>query len=196
MPKKDLIFRLLNLNRVLLWGSVFRGEGSGNEDNFLNSACCAGPRFQAGKVPPLSPASSCFDRPSVFDCTARPTAEKSNVSFGSVASNTVSGTAAITGREDGASGSSVVVSPPGAILSADDGADGGFPGALMVRATLAGAAHSAGACIAQACGGEHFSVPARFFSSVRWRTLCSSRWMWCRRFCLRFWGALPEASGV
>ena len=110
MPNKDLIFRLLNLNRVLLWCSVFRGEGSGNEDNFLNSGCCAGPRFQAGKGPPLSPASSCFDRPLVFDCTARQTAKKSNVSLGGVASNTVSGTAAIAGREDGASRSSVVVS--------------------------------------------------------------------------------------
>ena len=138
---------------MLLGGSFFRGEGSGNEDNFLNSGCCAGPRFQVGKVPPLSPASSCFDSPSVFDCTARQTAEKSNVSLGSVASNTVSGTAAVAGREDGASGSSVVASLPGAIHSADDGADSGFPGALVVRATLAGAAHSAGACIAQTrCG--------------------------------------------
>ena len=50
--------------------------------------------------------------------------------WGGDASNTVSGTAAIAGREDGASGSSVVVSLPGAIHSADDGADGGFPGAL------------------------------------------------------------------
>ena len=62
MPNKDLIFRLLNLNRVLLWGSVFRGEGSGTEDNFLNSGCCAGPRSQAGKIPPLSPATSCSAR--------------------------------------------------------------------------------------------------------------------------------------
>ena len=103
LPNKDLMFRLLNLNRVLLWGSVFRGEGSGNEDNFLNSGCCAGPRFQAGKVPPLSPAS-------VFVSTVRQTAEKSNVFLGDVASNTVSGTAAIAGREDGASVSSVVAS--------------------------------------------------------------------------------------
>ena len=57
-PNKVLIFRLLNLNRVLLWCSVFRFEGLGNEDNFLNSGCCAGPRCQAGKVPPLSPATS------------------------------------------------------------------------------------------------------------------------------------------
>ena len=33
----------------------------------------------------------------------------------------------------------------------------------MVRVTLAGAAHSAGACIAPACGGDHSSVRARFF---------------------------------
>ena len=210
---------------MLLWCSVFRGEGSGNEDNFLNSGCCAGPRFQAGKVPPLSPASSCsvrscthcFSGHSVFDYTARQTAEKSNVSLGCVASSTVPGLfdsgcpplvervrlaaselgiAAIAGREDGASGTPVVASLPGATQSADGRADGGFPGALMVRATLAGAALSAGACIAQACGGEHSSVRARFFSSVRWRTLCSSRWMWCRRFCMRFGGALPEASGA
>ena len=50
---EDRKFRLLILNQVLLWGNDFRGEGSGNEDNFLNSGCCAGPRFQAGKVPPL-----------------------------------------------------------------------------------------------------------------------------------------------
>ena len=91
-PNRDLTCRLLNLNRVLLWGSVFRGEGSGNEDNFLNSGCCAGPRFQAGKVPPLSPALSfsmrsaahCFSGHPVFDDTARQTAEKFNVSLGCV----------------------------------------------------------------------------------------------------------------
>ena len=94
--------------------------------------------------------------PRFSDCTARQTAEKSNVSLGCVASNTVS---AIAGREDGASGSSVVASLLGALHSAD----GDFPGVLMVRATQAGAAHSVGACIAQACGGEHSSVPARFF---------------------------------
>ena len=66
-PNKDLIFRLLNLNRVLLCGSVFPGEGSGKEDNFLNSGCCAGPRFQAGKVPPLSPALS-FSMRSAAHC--------------------------------------------------------------------------------------------------------------------------------
>ena len=134
---------------------------------------------------------------------------------------TLSGTAAIAGREDGASGSYVVASLPGALHSGDDDADGGFPGALMgratlagvahsadggaaggfpgalmVRATLAGAAHSAGACIAQACGGEHSSVPARFFRACGGGHLCSSRWMWCRRFCLRFWGASPQASGA
>ena len=43
----------------------------------------------------------------------------------------------------------------------------------MVRATLAGAVQSAGACFAQACGGEHSSVRARFFASVRWRTFCA-----------------------
>ena len=88
-PNKNLIFRLLNLNRVLLWGSVFRGEGSGNEDNFLNADCCAGLRFQAGKVPPLSPALSfamrsaahCFSGHPVFDDTARQTADKFNVSL-------------------------------------------------------------------------------------------------------------------
>ena len=64
----------------------FRGEGSGNEDNFLNSGCCAGPRFQAGKVPPLSPALSFSMRSAahsghpVFYDTARQTAEKSIVS--------------------------------------------------------------------------------------------------------------------
>ena len=145
----------------------------------MNSGCCAGARFQVGKVPPISPAS-------VFASTVRQTAEKSNVFFWDVASNTVSGTAAIAGREDGAPASSVVASLPGALHSADDGADGDFtgalmgratlagaghsadggeagdfPGALMVWANLAGAAHSAGACIAQACGGEHSSVPAR-----------------------------------
>ena len=55
MPKEDRKFRLLILNQVLLWGDDFRGEGSGNEDFFLNADCCAGPRFQAGKVPPLCP---------------------------------------------------------------------------------------------------------------------------------------------
>ena len=58
MPNEDLKFRLLILNQVLLWCSDFRGEGSGNEDNFLNAGCCADPRSQAGKVPPLSPALS------------------------------------------------------------------------------------------------------------------------------------------
>ena len=48
-------------NEVQVVGcNVFRGGGSGNEDNFLNSGCCAGPRFQAGKIPPLSPATSRF----------------------------------------------------------------------------------------------------------------------------------------
>ena len=71
---------------MLLWGNDFRGEGSGNEDNFLNSGCCAGPRFQAGKVPPLSPALSFSMRSAahsghpVFYDTARQTAEKSIVS--------------------------------------------------------------------------------------------------------------------
>ena len=77
---------------MLLWGSVFRSEGLGNEDNFLNSGCCAGPRFQAGKVPPLSLALSlsmrsaahCFSGHPVFDDTARQTAEKFNVSLGCV----------------------------------------------------------------------------------------------------------------
>ena len=210
---------------MLLWSSVFRGEGSGNEDNFLNSGCCAGPRFQAGKVPPLSPASSCFVRCGthcfsghpVFDYTARQTAEKSNVFLECVASSTVLGMfdsgcpplvervhlatcglggAAIVGREDGASGTPVVASLAGATKPADGRADGGFSGALMVRATLGGAAHTPGAYIAQDCGGEHSSVRARFFASVRWRTLCSSCWMWCRRCCLRLRGALPGASGA
>ena len=39
-------------------GSVFLCEGTGNEDTFLNSGCCAGPRFQARKVPAHSPAAS------------------------------------------------------------------------------------------------------------------------------------------
>ena len=76
MPNKDLIFRLLNLNRVLLWCSVFRGEGSGNEDIFLNSGCCAGHRFQAGKVPPLSPATSCFSSHRFFHSTTRQTGKQ------------------------------------------------------------------------------------------------------------------------
>ena len=86
MPKEDRKFRLLILNQVLLWGNDFRGECSGNEDNFLNSGCCAGPRFQAGKVPPLSPAlsfpmrSAAHSGHPVFYDTARQTAEKSIVS--------------------------------------------------------------------------------------------------------------------
>ena len=199
---------------MLLWGSVFRGEGSGNEDNFLNSGCCAGPRFQVGKVPPLLPAS-------VFASTVRQTAEKSNVFLGDDATITFSGTAAIAGREDGASASSVVASFHGALHSADDDADGDFTGALMGRATLAGAAHSAdggeagdfpGALMVRANPGwcspfcwclhragmwwRTLFCSCSVFSSVRWRTLCSSRWMWGRRFCLRSWGALPEASGA
>ena len=76
MPKEDRKFRLLNLNRVLLWGNDFRGEGSGNEDNFLNADCCAGPRFQAGKVPPLSPASSSFSGHQVLHSTTRQTGKQ------------------------------------------------------------------------------------------------------------------------
>ena len=104
LPNKDRIFRLLILNQVLLWGSVFRGEGSGNEDNFLNSGCCAGPRFQAGKVPPLSPALSFSMRSAahsghpVFYDTARQTAEKSNV-FGVLGSNS-SGTSLLASCAD------------------------------------------------------------------------------------------------
>ena len=71
LPNKDRIFRLLILNQVLLWCSVFRGEGSGNEDNFLNAGCCAGPRFQAGKVPPLSPASPSFSSHQVLHSTGK-----------------------------------------------------------------------------------------------------------------------------
>ena len=86
-PNKDLIFRLLNLNRVL-WSSVFRGEGSGNEDNLFEL-----------KVPPLCPASSrsvrsgthCFSGHRVFHGTARQTAEKCNVFLRCVASSAVSG---------------------------------------------------------------------------------------------------------
>ena len=92
---------------MLLWGSVFRGEGSGNEDNFLNSGCCAGPRFQAGKVPPLSPALSFpmrsaahyFSGHPVFDDTARQTAEKSNVFLG-VLGSTSSGTSLLASCAD------------------------------------------------------------------------------------------------
>ena len=86
MPKEDWKFRLLILNQVLLWSNDFRGEGSGNEDNFFNSGCCAGPRFQAGKVPLLSPALSFSMRSAahsghpVFYDTVRQTAEKSIVS--------------------------------------------------------------------------------------------------------------------
>ena len=212
MPNKDLIFRLLILNRVLLWGSVFRGEGSGNEDNFLNSGCCAGPRFQAGKVPPLSPAS-------VFASTVRQTAEKSNVFFADVDSNTVSGTAAIAGREDGASASSVLflvlsilqmtmqmvilleplmgrATLAGAGHSADGGDAGDFPGALMVRANPAAAAHPAGACIAQPCGGEHSSVPARSSRACGGGHSAVRAGCGAGVFCLRSWGALPEASGA
>ena len=61
---------------MLLWGSVFRGEGSGNEDNFLNAGCCAGPRFQAGKVPPLSPASPSFSGHQVLHSTTRQTGKQ------------------------------------------------------------------------------------------------------------------------
>ena len=58
----------------------------------MNSGCCAGPRFQAGKVPHLSHALSfsmrsaahCFSGHPVFDDTARQTAEKFNVSLGFV----------------------------------------------------------------------------------------------------------------
>ena len=45
-------------------------------------------------------------------------------------------TAAIAGREDGASGSSVVASLPGAIHSADDGAHGGFGRLWLVQPIL------------------------------------------------------------
>ena len=77
---------------MLLWSSVFGGEGSGNEDNFLNSGCCAGSRCQAGKVPPLSPATfcsvlsgtHCFSSHRVFD---EQTAEKSDVFLGFVGSD-------------------------------------------------------------------------------------------------------------
>ena len=79
MPNEDRKFRLLILNQVLLWGNDFRGEGSQND-------CCAGPRFHAGKVPPLSPGLSFSMRSAahsghpVFYDTARQTAEKSIVS--------------------------------------------------------------------------------------------------------------------
>ena len=76
MPNEDRIFRLLISNQVLLWGSVFRGEGSGNEDNFLNAGCNAGPRFQAGKVPPLSPASPSFSGHQVLNSTTRQTGKQ------------------------------------------------------------------------------------------------------------------------
>ena len=76
MPKDDRKFRLRILNQVLLWGNDFRGEGSGNEDKFLNAACCAGPRFQAGKAPPLSPASSSFSGHQVLNSTTRQTGKQ------------------------------------------------------------------------------------------------------------------------
>ena len=76
MPKDDRKFRLRILNQVLLWGNNFRGEGSGNEDKFLNAACCAGPRFQAGKVPPLSPASLSFSGHQVLHSTTRQTVKQ------------------------------------------------------------------------------------------------------------------------
>ena len=56
-----------------------------------------------------------------------------------------------------------------------------FSGALMVRAPLAGAAHSAGACFAQACGGGHSAVRAGCGAGV---TACGSG------------GSVPEASGT
>ena len=65
LPNKNLIFRLLNLNRVLLWGSVFRGEGSRNEDNFLNSGCCAGPQVSGRQS---SSSFSCYVFFSAFCC--------------------------------------------------------------------------------------------------------------------------------
>ena len=61
---------------MLLWGNNFRGEGSGNEDKFLNADCCAGPRFQAGKVPPLSPASPSFSGHQVLHSTTRQTGKQ------------------------------------------------------------------------------------------------------------------------
>ena len=76
LPKEDRKFRLRILNQVLLWGNNFRGEGSGNEDNFLNADCCAGPRFQAGKVPPLSPASLSFSGHQVLHSTTRQTGKR------------------------------------------------------------------------------------------------------------------------
>ena len=76
LPKEDRKFRLRILNQVLLWGNNFRGEGSGNEDKFLNADCCAGPRFQAGKVPPLSPASPSFSGHQVLHSTTRQTGKQ------------------------------------------------------------------------------------------------------------------------
>ena len=171
--------------------------------------CCTGPKFHAVKVPPLSPASSCsvrsgthcFSGHRVFDDTARHTAEKSNVSLVCVASSTVSGMfdSGYPPHERvrlAASGFGDVASLAGATQSADGRADGGFSGALMVRATLAGAAHSAGACFAQACGGEHSSVRARFLracggghSAVR--AGCGAGVTACR-----LGGSVPEASGA
>ena len=84
-PNKDLTIRLLNLNRVLLWRSVFRGEGSGNEDNFLNSGCCAGFRqakfllFPLLRLVPCVLARIVFPATGFFHGTARQAAEKSNV---------------------------------------------------------------------------------------------------------------------
>ena len=157
------IFRLLNLNRVLLLCGVFRGEGSGNEDNFLNSGCCAGPRFQAGKVPPLSPASS----PSLRSGgTARQTAEKSNVFLGCVASSAVSGMPdlgcpPLVERERRAAS--------GVGGDATDGRADGASG-IPLLASLTGATPIC-RCL--------------FRAGLWWRTLFSSCSLWCRRCCLR-----------
>ena len=81
------------------------------------------------------------------------------------------------GRADGDSGAPLLASLAGAALSAEGRADGDYSGALVVRATLAGAAQSAGARFVRACGGEHSSVRARFqFLLVLVQALLPAAW--------------------
>ena len=197
-----MIFRPLNLNRVLLWCSVFRREGTGNEDSFLISGC-AGPRLNAGKVTAQSPAVTVpFWEPRFFQGTTLQTGERPTEGCDIFSAGTselrgcaqtddvdgepfvrngdfIDGCAGVhslavlgasyvggddaEGRADGDSGAPLLASLAGAALSAQGRADGDSSGALVVRATLAGAAQSAGARFVRACGGEHSSVRAGFW---------------------------------
>ena len=164
MPNEDRIFRLLILNQVLLWGSVFRGEGSGNEDNFLNAGCCAGPRFQAGKVPPLSPASPSFSGHQVLNSTTRQTGKQ--CIFDSSGNSPMGGSGIATGEGDGSRADFALdavtltaAASSGGGHSADRG--GGYSRLLRVlggghsadRNGASGAAASLGSC--RVLGGGH-----------------------------------------